>query len=143
MKISNKLVVQITYQDVVDKIHAFQRDQIREIVAHYFKGCKGVPGEFVDDVTTFTSRLIEGTDSEWFQNLVEDAGVPWLEVPMDAREATALIENYPNTILGDKLSGDISALVHERDLGGDDAYLTFEVFYEHTLLSSRVIYRNI
>lgn len=92
MKIEHKSVmtVKITYTEAAEALKVYQKDMLSEL----WSSSKGTP------TLDFMFRLLEGTDSDWFQDMIEKHGIPWLD-GTGASQLTDLVELYPNVFFSD------------------------------------------
>lgn len=93
MKIEHKSVmtVKITYAEATEALKSYQKDMLNELWSSCSKDYSTVD---------FMYRWFEGTDSSWFQDLIEKHGILWLDAD-GACGTIELIESYPHVFISD------------------------------------------
>lgn len=102
MKIEhNTTVVRTTTEEALDSLRIYQQDMIHELwmsykEEHSAKAVYATQSEFM-------RRLLDGPDTDWFQDLIEMYHVHWIDQPAYS-EMASLIERFPGVFFpGDVL----------------------------------------
>lgn len=93
MKIEHKSVmtVKITYAEATEALKVYQKDMLSELWCFCAKEYNNLD---------FMYRLLEGTNSDWFQDLIEKHGILWMDAD-GACGTIELIESYPHVFISD------------------------------------------
>jgi hypothetical protein len=77
MKIEHKSVmtVKITYAEATEALKVYQKDMLSEL----WSSCEKQPSFPENNLVEFMYRLLEGPNSDWFQDMIEKHGIPWLD----------------------------------------------------------------
>lgn len=84
------MTVKITYDEASEALKSYQKDMLNEL----WSSSKGTP------TLDFMFRLLEGPNSDWFQDMIEKHGIPWLD-GTGANQLIDLVESYPNVFFSD------------------------------------------
>jgi len=84
------MTVKITYAEATEALKVYQKDMLSEL----WSSSKGTP------TLDFMFRLLEGTDSDWFQDMIEKHGILWMDAD-GACGTIELIESYPHVFISD------------------------------------------
>lgn len=87
MKIEHKTVmtVKITYAEASEALKSYQKDMLNELWCSCTKEYN----------TEILYRLLEGPNSDWFQDMIEKHGILWMDA-VNTSEIYDLIVSYPS-----------------------------------------------
>ena len=85
------MTVKITYAEATEALKVYQKDMLSELWCFCAKEYNNLD---------FMFRLLEGTNSDWFQDMIEKHGIPWLDAD-GACGTIELIESYPHVFISD------------------------------------------
>ena len=93
MKIEHKSVmtVKITYTEASEALKDYQKDMLQELWCSCSKDYRTVD---------FMFRALEGPNSDWFQDMIEKHGIPWID-GTGVNQLIDLVESYPNVFFSD------------------------------------------
>ena len=87
MKIEHKSVmtVKLTYAEASEALKSYQKDMLSELWCSCSKEYNNLD---------FMYRLLEGPNSDWFQDMIEKHGILWMDA-VNTSEIYDLIVSYP------------------------------------------------
>lgn len=93
MNIEHKSVmtVKITYTEASEALKSYQKDMLSEL----WSSCANEYSNL-----DFMYLLLEGTNTSWFQYMIEKHGIPWID-DTGANQLTDFVEWYPNVFFSD------------------------------------------
>jgi hypothetical protein len=103
MKIEHKSVmtVKITYAEATEALKVYQKDMLNELwFNELWCSCEKQPIFPENNLVEFMYRLLEGPNSDWFQDMIEKHGILWMDAD-GACGTIELIESYPHVFFSD------------------------------------------
>ena len=128
MKIERNItVVKTTTEEASDSLRIYQQDMIHQLWMSYKEDHYEKPGYGYVTQREFMRRLLDGPDTDWFQDLIEKYHVHWIDQPAYGGRAS-LIERFPGVFF----PGDVL----------DQAEQNTQFFLDDRQLSTELILNN-